>query len=231
MPLGAPGRGCWSISFTTLRIIGQSAQDWIRTSTLIRARDFKSLAAAITPLGQVPHLAVAANRISYSCSSARQLATLLVYEYSCLGNFPESRETHLRYIRCRPRGLSRTFYLPYNVGWTKGISPNPNGSFSSYWRLLRKMQLVFSAILDAGIYSQGTYSLSTCHIVAPCFTCFLHSILTSKGDEWSIFYLLLPSPSKAQAIYFSIPYSGWPYSNLYTAFRSAGAVATLYGRT
>ena len=35
---------------------------------------------------------------------------------SCLGNFPESRETHLRCIRCRPRGLNRTFYLPYDVG-------------------------------------------------------------------------------------------------------------------
>ena len=83
----------------------------------------KSAAAAITPLGQVPHLPVAANRISYSCGSARQLAALLVHGIFIpilFRIFPESRETHLRCIRCRPRGLSRTFYLPYDVGVDQG---------------------------------------------------------------------------------------------------------------
>ena len=88
------------------------------------------------------------------------------------------------YRRVRPDRMFSALNTSFGMGkegGPRGISPSPNGSFSSYWRLPRKMQLVFSAILDAGIYLiQSVYSLSTRH------------------SEWSIFYLLLPSPSKAQ---------------------------------
>ena len=125
---------------------------------------------------------------------------------SCLGDFPKSRGTHLRCASCKFR---------CDVGVDQGISPSPNGQFLLMLEIvLKKMSTSISQRpAEPHFLLQSVYSLSTRH------------------SEWSIFYLLLPSPSKAQAIYFSIPYSGWPYSNLYTAFRSAGAVAILYGRT
>ena len=70
------------------------------------------------------------------------------------------------YRRVRPdrrfSALNTSFGMG-KEGGPRGVLPSPNGSFSSYWRLPRKMQLVFSAILDAGIYLQSVYSLSTRH--------------------------------------------------------------------
>ena len=82
------------------------------------------------------------------------------------GNRPESRETHLRrgYCTSQRRDCCTSQRCPAQ-GWTKGLTASPNDSFFSYWRLPRKMQLVFSAILDTGIYlMQSVYSLSTRHL-------------------------------------------------------------------
>jgi len=49
-------------------------------------------------------------------------------------------------------------------------------------------------------------------------------------DEWSIFYLLLPSPSKAQAIYLSNPYSGWFSHFIYRFGKHRDRLSVSYGR-
>ena len=61
----------------------------------------KSVASAIPPLGQVPHLSVAANRISYSCGSARQLASLQ----------DKYRFYNARFIVITSRDRNSVFYL------------------------------------------------------------------------------------------------------------------------
>lgn len=148
----------------------ESAQGRIRTGTLIRARDFKSLAAAVTPLGHKKIQDLFAMRpwssrvlsevtSRHSCKSDSikpRMRTIIAFQKRLLyclgdhlrdihpvlvqGNFPESRETHLRRER-RARFSTQRVALRRRGG-PRGISPNPNGSFSSYWRLLRKCQLV-----------------------------------------------------------------------------------------
>ena len=148
----------------------------------------------------------------------RQLYCLRSSSQSCLGNFPESRETHLRCIRCRPRGLSRTFYLPYDVGahpghptqrdWQfllileiRGISATSIQHHYRCWHLYMRVVLIkhdprgiflyrgayprkrFRVADNALLYYRAPHYRDSSHIaVTPCFTCFLHSALTSKGS-------------------------------------------------
>lgn len=118
---------------------------------------------------------------------------------SCLGNFPESRETHLRCIRCRPRGLSRTFYLPYDVGAHQGIPPSEAGSFYSYWRISRIDITSIQHQTDAGILTLKVVVISYDPNVPTWFAYQLVSLTSEACRALSImgipvFYLLSTHP-------------------------------------
>lgn len=54
--------------------------------------------------------------------------------------------------------------------------------------------------------------------------------LSTRHSEWSIFYLLLPTPLKAQAIYLSNPYSGWFSHFIYRFGKHKDRLSVSYGR-